>query len=123
MFEMIVHWLLSAASLLIVAQLFKGFHVKNFWTALLAALIIGVVNATIGFVFTIITLPLTIVTFGLFLLVVDALMLKLSSLFVPGFEIKGVWTIFFSAIVLAIVNAVLKWCYSMSPLKIPAHHG
>lgn len=119
MFEILIHWLLSAVSLLIVAQLFKGFQIKNFGTALLAAFIIGVVNASVGFVFTLITLPLTIVTFGLFLLVINALMLKLSSLIVPGFEIKGVWTIFFSAIVLAIVNALLKWGYSMSPWKIP----
>lgn len=121
MFEILVHWLLSAVSLLIVAQLFKGFHIKNFGTALLAAFIIGVVNASVGFVFTIITLPLTIITFGLFLLVINALMLKLSSLIVPGFEIKGLWTVFFSAIVLAIVNALLKWGYSMSPWKIPGH--
>jgi putative membrane protein len=121
MVEILIHWLLSAVSLLIVAQLFKGFQVKSFGTALLAAFIIGVVNASVGFVFTIVTLPLTIVTFGLFLLVINALMLKLSSLLVPGFEIKGVWTIFFGAIVLAIVNALLKWGYSMSPWRIPSH--
>lgn len=116
-FEIAIHWFLSAAGLMIVAQIFKGFKIKSFGTALIAAIIIGIVNATVGFIFTVITLPFTIITFGLFLLVVNALMLKLSSVIVPGFEVKGVWTVFFSAIVLSVINALLKWGYSQSSLS------
>ncbi|HTM08543.1 MAG TPA: phage holin family protein, partial [Verrucomicrobiae bacterium] len=72
---LIVHWLLSALSILIVAHVVPGFEVRGFGTALIAAVVIGLVNATLGFVLKILTLPLTILTFGLFLLVINALMI------------------------------------------------
>ena len=72
---LIVHWLLSALSLLIVAHLVPGFEVRSFGTALLAAVVIGLVNATLGFILKVFTPPLTILTLGLFLIVINALML------------------------------------------------
>ena len=115
MIEPLIHWLLSAVSFIIVAQFFENFKISSFWTAVLAALVFGIVNATVGFVFTVITLPLSILTFGLFLLVINALMLKLSSLIVPGFEVWGAGTVFFGALILSIVNSLLKWAYAMNP--------
>ena len=115
MIGLLIHWLLTAVALIIVAQIFQDFNIKSFGTAFVAAIIIGLVNATVGWVFTVVTLPLSIITFGLFLLVINALILKLSSAIVPGFEVKGVWTVFFSAIILSILNSLLKWGYSMSP--------
>lgn len=117
MITLFIHWILSAAALIIVAQLFKGFQVRSFGSALVAAIIIGVVNATVGWFFTILTLPLSILSFGIFLWVVDAFMLKLSSLIAPGFEVKGVGTVFFGAIILSILNTLFRWGYSMSPWK------
>jgi putative membrane protein len=75
---------------------------------LIAAVVIGLVNATIGFVLKILTIPISILTFGLFLLVINALMLMLSSKLVSGFIVNGFWPAFFGAIVLAIVSMVLK---------------
>ena len=111
---LIVHWFLSALSLLIVAHLVSGFEVKGFGTALIAAAVIGLVNATLGFVLKILTLPLTIVTFGLFLLVINALMLNFAALLVPGFVVKGFGAAFLGAIVLSLVNFVLRYlAYSL----------
>lgn len=105
---LIISWILSALSLVIVARLIPGFEIKNFWSALLAAIVIGLINATIGFILKILTLPISILTFGIFLFVINALMLKLAAFFVSGFEVKGFWSAFFGAIILAILNMILK---------------
>jgi putative membrane protein len=105
---LLLHWLISAVSLLIVAYIISGIEVRGFGTALIAALVIGLVNATLGFILKILTLPLTLLTFGLFLLVINALMLQLASHLVPGFFISGFWSAFFGAIVLSLVSMVLR---------------
>jgi len=105
---LIVHWLLSALSLLLVAYLVPGFHMRGFGTALIAAVVIGLVNATLGFVLKILTLPLTIVTFGLFLLVINAVMLKLAAALVPGFEVYGFLPALLGAIILSLISLVLR---------------
>lgn len=105
---LILQWILSALSLLIVAHIVPGFLVRSFGSALLAALVIGLVNATLGIVLKVLTFPLTIVTFGLFLLVINALMIMLASSILSGFHVSGFWPAFFGGIVLALVNAVLR---------------
>ena len=104
---LLLHWLISAVSLLIVAYIIPGIQVQGFGTALIAAIVIGLVNATLGFVLKILTLPLTLLTFGLFWFVINALMLQLVSHLVPGFSISGFWVAFFGAIVLSIVSLIL----------------
>jgi len=108
MVNLLINWLLNALSLLIVAHVIRGFDVSSFTTALIAALVIGLVNATIGFILKILTLPLTLLTLGVFWFVINALMLKLASAFVPGFTIRGFLPAFFGAIVLSLVNLLLK---------------
>jgi putative membrane protein len=105
---LITHWFLSALSIVIVAHVIPGFHVSGFGTALIAAIVIGLVNATIGMFVKLLTLPLTIVTFGLFLLVINACMLKFASALVPGFVVAGFAPAFFGAIVLSIVHTALR---------------
>ncbi len=109
MLFLIVHWFLSALSLVIVAHIVPGFEVRGFGTALIAAGVIGLVNATFGFILKLLTLPLTIFTFGLFLLIINALMLKFAALLVPGFTVHYFWSAFFGAIVLSLVNFVLRY--------------
>jgi len=77
--------------------------------ALIAALAIGLVNATIGFVLKILTFPLTIVTFGLFWLVINALMLELAAALVKGFQVNGFLAAFIGSILISLVNMILKW--------------
>src|SRR5580700_3733371 len=105
--RLLLNWLLSAVSLLIVSHLVPGLEVRGFGSALIAALVIGLVNATIGFFLKLITFPLTILTLGLFWWVINALMLIFASNFVPGFIVRGFWPAFWGAIVLALINMLL----------------
>ncbi len=108
MFDLLVHWFLSTASLLIVAFLFQGIEVSGLGSALVAPIVIGLINATIGLVVKIITLPLTVLTLGIFWLVVNALMLQLAAALVPGFYVAGFFSAFFGAIVLSLINMLLR---------------
>jgi putative membrane protein len=105
---LLVNWLLTAVSLIVVAHLVPGFRVAGFGTALVAALAVGLINATLGLLLKLVTLPLTIITFGLFLLVINALMLRLASAVVAGFEVTGFGPAFLAAIVLAVLNTVMR---------------
>ena len=108
MLNMLVNWLLSALSLMIVAHVVRGFNVTSFGTALIAALVIGLVNATVGLFLKIVTFPLTLVTLGIFWFIINALMLKLAAALVSGFTIQGFLPAFFGAIVLSLVNVFLR---------------
>jgi putative membrane protein len=107
--RLLLNWVLSALAVWIVAQLGIGISVRGFVAALVAALVIGFINATIGFVLKILTLPLTLITLGLFWLVINALMLEFASaLLSPGFQVRGFLAAFVGAIVLSLVNLLLK---------------
>ena len=106
--KLIVRWLLSAVALLIVASVVAGFHVRDLPAALVAALIIGLVNGTLGLILKVITLPLTILTFGLFLLVINALVLEFASWVVPGFEVVGFAPAFWGALILSLINVAVR---------------
>jgi putative membrane protein len=107
--RLLLNWLLSAISLLIVSHLVPGFHVRGFTAALIAAVVIGLVNATIGLFLKIVTFPLSILTLGIFWLVINALMLMFASaLLSPDFVVRGFWPAFWGAIVLALINMLLK---------------
>jgi putative membrane protein len=106
--RVLLNWLLSAISLLIVSHLIPGFYVRDFTAALIAALVIGLVNATLGLVLKILTLPLTVLTLGIFWWVINALMLLFASRFVSGFAVHGFWAAFWGAVVLSLINMLLK---------------
>ena len=106
--DLLIHWFLSAGSLLIVAFLFPGIQVAGLETALIAPIAIGLINATLGFLLKIITLPLTLLTLGIFWFIINAFMLQLAAAIVPGFYIAGFFSAFFGAIVLSIINMILR---------------
>ena len=106
--DLLIHWFLSAASLLIVAYLFPGIKVEGLGTALIAPIVIGFINATLGIVLKIMTLPLTLLTLGVFWLIINALMLQLAAAVVPGFYVAGFFSAFFGAIVLSLINILLR---------------
>jgi len=108
MTHLLINWLLSAVSLVIVAHLIPGFQLSGFGAALIAAIVIGFVNGTLGLALKIITFPLSILTLGIFWFVINALMLKLAAALVPGFRIDGFLPAFLGAIVLSLVNMLLK---------------
>ncbi len=103
MAKILAHWVLSALCILVVARFVPGFFVRGLGTALIAAVVIGLVNSTIGALLKFVTFPLTILTFGLFWLLINALMLKLASLFVPGFEVRGLWPAFWGGLILSLL--------------------
>jgi putative membrane protein len=107
--RLLLSWVLSALAVWIVAQVVPGISVSGPVAALIAALAIGFINATIGMLLKILTFPLTLITLGLFWFVINALMLKLASAVVPGFRVHGFIAAFVGAIVLSMVNLMLKW--------------
>jgi putative membrane protein len=108
MVGLLISWLVTAIALLIVAYVIPGFKVDTFKAALIAAIVIGLVNATLGLLLKIVTFPLTVLTLGFFWFVINALMLLLAAKLVDGFSISGVWAALFGGILLSIVNAGLK---------------
>jgi len=105
---LLISWLISTVSLIVVGMIVPGFEVESFGSALIAAVVIGLINATVGLFLKIITIPISILTFGIFLLVINALMLMFASSLLSGFTVTGFWAAFFGAIVLALVNMVLR---------------
>ena len=108
MIKLLIHWVLSAAVLLIIARIVPGFQVQGLEPALIAALVIGLLNGTLGLLLKIITFPITILTLGLFLLVINALLLKLASLFTPGFKVHGFLNAVVGSLVLTILSSILR---------------
>ena len=108
MLNLLLDWILSALGLLIVAHIVPGFEVSGFGAALIAAIAIGLANATVGLVLKVITLPLTVLSLGVFWFVINALMLLLAAAFVPGFRIHGFFAAFLGAIVLSLVNLLRR---------------
>ena len=109
--RLLLHWILSAVAVWIVAHAVPGISVSGPMAALIAALVIGLVNATLGLLLKIITFPLTILTLGLFWFVINALMLELAAAFVRGFEVRGFVPALIGAVVLSLVSSVLQWLF------------
>ena len=107
--RLLVRWILSAATLMVVAHFVSGFYVRNFVAALIAAVVIGFVNATLGTLLKVLTFPLTILTLGLFLIVVNAVMLKVAAFFTPGFAVDTWTAAFIGAILITIISTLLHW--------------
>lgn len=106
--HIVVSWFVSALALWIVARVVPGIDLSGFGEALIATVVIAIVNATIGPVLKFLTFPLTLLTLGLFLLVVNAFLLKLASLFTPGFKVRGFLSAILGSVVLTILTAILR---------------
>ncbi len=104
MLRLFLHWILNALALLIVSHFVTGFHISGIVSALIAVIIIGLFNATLGLFLKIITLPLGILTFGIFFLVINAVILWFSSKFVPGFAVTTFSAAFWGALALALLH-------------------
>ena len=108
MVRLLIHWLLSAVALLVVSNLVPGFYVEGLGPALIAALVIGLLNATVGFFLKIITFPISILTLGLFLLVINGMMIMVASSLVRGFHVRGFGPAFWGAVVLALLGMLIR---------------
>jgi len=108
MLRLLLRWFLSAGALLLVAYFVPGFHVRSFPSALIAVVVIGLLNATLGLLLKLITLPLGILTLGIFFLVINAIMLEVAGAIVPGFHVTSFAAAFIGAIVLALLHMFIE---------------
>lgn len=106
---LIVTWLLSAAALFVAARVVPGVEIASFKVALIAALVLGLVNAFVRPIVKVLTLPATLLTLGLFLLVVNGAMVGLAAWLVDGFSVNGLIPGALMAIVVTVVSSFLSW--------------
>lgn len=104
--SILLHWIISALAILISSYLLPGVHISTFFAALVAALVLGFFNLTLKPILVLLTLPINLLTLGLFTLVINAAIIILATKIVPGFAVDNwLWAIAFS-LVLAIINAL-----------------
>jgi putative membrane protein len=124
--EFLAHWGITALSLWLTSFIFHGISFANKKSLFLSALLLGFANAVIRPIIIILTIPLTLITFGLFLLVINALMMLLVSALVPGFRISGFWTAFFASIVVTLLSLIVGTFIFQSDdysIEIPSKRG
>jgi len=103
----LIHWAITAFSLWLASRIFKGLKFQSAGALVVSALLLGFANAIVKPLLVFLTLPLTLITFGLFLLVINALVLMLVAAIVKGFRISGFWTAFFASIFISLLSIVI----------------
>lgn len=120
--RLLVRWLINSLALFAAGYLVKGIVIYDFWSGLAAAALLGIVNAFIRPIIVILTLPINILTLGLFTLVINALMLKLVVWAVGGIAVHGFWAAFWGALVISIVSWVISLMFD-ADIKVSFRHG
>ena len=105
--QILLNWIVSSAALFITSRLVDGFEIKDFKSSMLASVLVGFLNMTLYWILVIITFPITVITLGLFLLVVNAIVLKAASGLMRNFTIKGWLPAIIGAIVVSFTNMIL----------------
>jgi putative membrane protein len=116
MLELLAHLIITAALLLLVANIVKGIQIDGWGSAFLAAIVLGVVNALIRPLMILLTIPITIITFGLFLFVINALMLWLASALAPGFRIQSFGAAMLGSLMLTLLNILISALFGITEL-------
>lgn len=126
MMEFLAHWGITALSLWLAGFIFHGISFSSKKSLFVSALLLGFANAVIRPIVIILTIPLTLISFGFFLLVINALMMLLVSSLVPGFKISGFWTAFFASILVTFLSLFVGMFIFQSgeyPISIPSRQG
>ena len=105
---LLLRWLILTAAILLAAYLLDGIEVRDFFSAFLAAAVLGILNAFFRPLLLLLTLPLNILSLGLFTFVINAFLLKMASGVIPGFEVHGFWTALFGALIITLVSGLLN---------------
>jgi putative membrane protein len=105
--KLFARWLLYAAALLAVAQLDTGVQVQSFGTALIAAFVIGLFNTLLRPVLVLLTLPVTVLTLGLFLFVINALMFWAAASILDGFQVQGFWAALLGSLIYSVMGLII----------------
>lgn len=103
---LIIKWILSAIAVLIAAYLLPGVDVENFWAALIVAVVLAIMNATLKPLLVILTIPITVVTLGLFLLVINAIIILLIDAIIAGFHVSNFWWALAFSLIISILGAL-----------------
>ena len=106
--KLLAKWLLSAAALLLVAYLYQGVEVRSFTAALIAAFVIGLLNAVVRPVLVMLTLPVTVLTLGLFLFVINALMFWAAASLLDGFQVRGFTAALIGSLIYSVIGMVIE---------------
>lgn len=109
---LLVRWLVLTVAIILASYLLEGIYLSGFSSAFFAAALLGILNALFRPVILILTLPINILTLGLFTFVINALMLKMVSGVIPGFEVHGFWTAVFGALIISVVSGLLNYFIS-----------
>ena len=107
MIKLLANWVLNAFALFIVSKIIPGIQLRDFWSALIAVVVIGLVNTLIKPLLVLLTLPITFLTLGLFTFVINAGMLLLATKFTPGFTVDGFWTALVGSVLLSLISTLL----------------
>lgn len=122
----ILHWCITAAALWVASGVFRGLRFADTFSLIVSALLLGLANALVKPLLIVLTLPLTLITFGLFLLVINALMIQLVAALVKGFSVSGFWTAFFASIFVSVlsflIGAFILGGSTAHPIQMP-HSG
>jgi putative membrane protein len=111
--RLLITWLINAAALMALPYLMHSVSVSNFTTAIIAALVLGLVNTLIRPLLVLLTLPVTLLSMGLFILVINAFLFWMVARWIEGFEVDGFW----SAFLAAILYSIISWALSTLLLK------
>lgn len=114
MIRILLVWLINAVSVYATAHFINGIHVQSFWAAMIVALVLGLINAIVRPVLVFFSIPFIVLSLGLFLLVINAGMLFLSSLFVSGFSVDGFWPAVFGSVVISIISWLLSTIFRVN---------
>ncbi len=102
-------WLIDAGTLVLLPYILPGVQVRTFATALVVALVLGLVNMIVRPLLVLLTLPITLLTLGLFILVINALLFWMVASFVQGFQVQGFWAAFWGALAYSIITTLVSW--------------
>jgi putative membrane protein len=105
---LIIRWLVVTAAIILASYLLDGIVIRDFFSAFFAAAALGILNALFRPILIILTLPINILTLGLFTFLINALMLKMASEIIPGFEVHGFWTAIFGSLIISVISWVLN---------------
>jgi len=109
MLALLLRWLLNAAALMLVAYLYPGVQVESLGSAIVAAVVLGLVSAVIRPILVVLTLPVTILTLGLFLFVINALLFWCVAEIVGGFHVAGFWAALVGSLLYSVITLVTSW--------------
>jgi putative membrane protein len=104
----LIRWLTTTAAIVATAYLLDGIHVSGFFSAVFAAAVLGILNAFLRPIALLLTLPINILSLGLFTFIINALMLKMASGLIPGFNVYGFWTAIFGSLLISVISWLLN---------------